>query len=284
MANQTRLRQNAISGTFTNPVGSSDTAMVSSQLTALSAVDATQHAVLIFDPEGAGNGPEIVYVTAHTAASTGATIVRGREGSSGVTHATTTTIVWVHGPVASDFVPFTCTSATRPSGSGLPYQGMEIFETDTYETLEWNGTNWRRPWKDPWGIIDYVEVTANQPSLGVGPTLLTNLSLSATFVANRRVRIRGFGNFTATGGGGQGVLYIRETTSTPTTIQTGLGDFTGINAINTMIAERVISPTAGAHTYSLYAGKNAFDMDLTASSTSPAFLLIEDIGPNGSPT
>lgn len=142
MANETRITENAKSGTLTpgNSLTNSATVMVSSALAAVAAVGATEHLALTLDPLGAGNGPEIVWVTAHTASSTGATIVRGREGTTGVAHTSTT--AWVHGPTEADYV-IKCTAATRPSGTGLPFEGQVIYETDTDKYQMYNGTAWR---------------------------------------------------------------------------------------------------------------------------------------------
>jgi len=69
-------------------------------------IAAPDYATLIIDPEGAGNGPEVVYLTAFTATQTTGTITRGEEGTSdpGVTHASGT--VWRHGPTIEDFDRF----------------------------------------------------------------------------------------------------------------------------------------------------------------------------------
>lgn len=163
MANETRLRANYVSGVVdNNPLSNSGTSLVSTELAALPAVDATQHIVLVLDPDGAGNGPEIVYVTAHTASSTGATIVRGREGSSGVSHASTRT--WVHGPVVSDYVNHV-TAATRPSTGGLPFEGQRIYETDTNTLLYYNGTAW---------------VIESEPAQAYTPTLTQSATVTKT--------------------------------------------------------------------------------------------------------
>jgi len=67
---------------------------------------AGDYLVLVIDPEGAGNGPEVVYLTAFTATNTTGTISRGQEGTAdpGVTHASGT--VWRHGPTIEDFDRF----------------------------------------------------------------------------------------------------------------------------------------------------------------------------------
>lgn len=95
--------------------------------------------MIILDPIGAGNGPEIVYVTAHTGSATTATIVRGREGTSGVSH--TSTMTWVHAPTRADY-ELMGTTANRPSGTGLPYKWQRYFDTTLGVPLIYNGTNW----------------------------------------------------------------------------------------------------------------------------------------------
>ena len=69
-------------------------------------IAAPDYAAIIIDPEGAGNGPEVVYLTAFTATQTTGTITRGEEGTSdpGVTHASGT--AWRHGPTIEDFNRF----------------------------------------------------------------------------------------------------------------------------------------------------------------------------------
>ena len=69
-------------------------------------IAAPDYATIIIDPEGAGNGPEIVYLTAFTATQTTGTITRGEEGTSdpGLTHASGA--AWRHGPTVEDFDRF----------------------------------------------------------------------------------------------------------------------------------------------------------------------------------
>lgn len=131
MANEERVRGNFIAGTVdNNPLASDGTTLNADELADLEAISATEHAVIVLDPDGSGNGPEIVYVTAHTAAATSATIVRAREGTTAVEHAAATE--WVHGPVASDWPQQIASSAERPSTGGLPYPGMLCYEIDLH--------------------------------------------------------------------------------------------------------------------------------------------------------
>lgn len=101
MANEIRLRRNNIAGTITdNPLAIGATTINSAGFADLPVVDATNHLILILDPLEVGGTAEIVRVTAHTAAATSVTVVRGQEGSVARSHVFGTT--WFHGPVASD--------------------------------------------------------------------------------------------------------------------------------------------------------------------------------------
>jgi hypothetical protein len=94
VANEIRARGNLVAGTLSVALLSTDTTMSSAGLANLPAITASNHAVLICENE-------IMWVTAHTAAATTATILRGQEGTTAAAHALNT--AWVHGPVASDF-------------------------------------------------------------------------------------------------------------------------------------------------------------------------------------
>lgn len=69
-----------------NPLASGATTLTSAGLAALPAIGSTQVAKGVFDPDGRSGEPEIFYITAHTAAATTATIVRGREGTTARQH------------------------------------------------------------------------------------------------------------------------------------------------------------------------------------------------------
>ena len=129
MANEIRVRASGVQGTITdNPLLVGATTMNGAGLAALPAIGATQFAAITLDPLGVNGAPEIVWVTAHTASATSATIVRGREGTTARQHATGTT--WYHGPSINDYM-LALTSGSRPSTGGLPYSSQMIYETDT---------------------------------------------------------------------------------------------------------------------------------------------------------
>jgi hypothetical protein len=140
MANEIRRRYNFQSGTIDdNPLSNSATTLTSTELAGLAAVDSTEHVALVLDPTGVGNGPEIVHVTAHTGSATTATIVRGREGTSGVQHAST--ITWVHVATASDFT-LVGDDNDQPSTGGLPYEGQLYVDTTNNQLQVYSGSAW----------------------------------------------------------------------------------------------------------------------------------------------
>jgi hypothetical protein len=70
------------------------------------------------------------------------------------------------------FVP--CTSGTRP---GAPFTGMHIYETNTLNTLVWNGTAWKRVFKETqanWTEAIIIERGASNGGFAVQVTSDTN--------------------------------------------------------------------------------------------------------------
>lgn len=131
-----RIRENGVFGTITdNPLTAGSTTFNSADLARLSAV-AGNHALITLDPLREFGDPEIVMVTAHTAAATVATIQRGMFGTSARSHPQGT--LWVHAACDNDFVEIV-TSLTRPSDQ---YEGQLIYETDTDRFSGHNGSNW----------------------------------------------------------------------------------------------------------------------------------------------
>src|SRR3954470_18095554 len=83
-------------------------------LPAVTAPDIAKITLFQADANGRVTQQEIVYVTAHTASATSATITRAQEGTTAQTwNGTTTPDSWVHGPTAADFTSaYTVTSKT----------------------------------------------------------------------------------------------------------------------------------------------------------------------------
>jgi hypothetical protein len=102
MAAELRVRVNGIGGLVEdNPLTSSATTLTSAGLAAVPVIGTTQHLAVVLDPDGQWGAPEIVYITAHTAGATTATIVRAKEGTTARAHERD--VPWVHGATANDF-------------------------------------------------------------------------------------------------------------------------------------------------------------------------------------
>lgn len=106
---------------------------------------------LVLDPEAAGNGPEIVHVTAHTASATSATILRGQEGTSGVQHEAGTIVqqAWTADDVADVKTKFILVWS---AGKGE----AEVLDTPA------EAFRWKVPW--PCTLISAT------PTAGIAPT------------------------------------------------------------------------------------------------------------------
>lgn len=142
MANEIRRRYNFMSGIISdNPLSNSATTLNSTNLAGLPAVGSTEHVALVLDPTGVGNGPEIVWVTAHTGSATSATIVRAREGTSAVQHAST--IAWVHVATTADFGTIGDDN-DQPSSGGLPFEGEQYVDTTNDRVQHYSGSAWQR--------------------------------------------------------------------------------------------------------------------------------------------
>lgn len=125
MPTGSRIRTDNVFGTVTdNPLTAGALTLNSAGLVNLAAVTAN-HAVIVLDPLRAAGAPEVVIVTAHTAAASSATITRGAYGTTARSH--NAGVLWVHAPTTEDTIRIV-TSGTRPTD---PYRGQLVFETDT---------------------------------------------------------------------------------------------------------------------------------------------------------
>lgn len=276
MANEIRLRRNNISGTITdNPLAIGATTINSAGFVDLPTVDATNHLILILDPQEVGGTAEIVRVTAHTAAATSVTVVRGQEGTTARSHVFGTT--WMHGPIADDFILNDVTSSTRPS---TVFVGQGIFENDTKKLMFHNGTDWAP--RDAGGQLGYAEVTGGDQGLSAGTeALLTGLSVTCTVGTNRRIRITQKTQFFAAAADTNNGVRIRIKQDT-VDINGGAAEIGNCSNqyVQTCQHSVVLTPSAGSHTYTVSAQRvnGAQTVTSRSNNTTAAFILIEDIG------
>lgn len=126
------------------------------------------------------------------------------------------------------------------------------------------------------GTLGYAEAVADQSGI-IGETDLLGLSVAVTVGTGRRILITGeclaFSSVTDDTARfnikeGANFLQIRQTLMRPVTVA------------GTLHAERVLTPSAGSHTYKLTMQRAAGTGSLTmnAGAEFPAFILVEDIG------
>lgn len=167
---------------------------------------------------------------------------------------------------ANELASTTVAAGTYGSSSAIPVVTIDADGRITNATTV-------APTASTLGTIGYVAVTANQTGIST-VTDLTSLTLTFTAVAGRRYKISG-----------KGLVQQQTLAGTAAvTIWTGATQLGG--AGGTLIATGVLTcepvaivvPGAGSITYKLRLATTAGTVDLVASSTDPAFILIEDIG------
>jgi len=180
-----------------------------------------------------------------------------------------------------------CTSNTRPSS---PFVGQEIYESDTYKTLQYVGASmtWKQRWNMPWGVVGRAKVTANQTGITT-ITDLTGLSVTWTAVANRVYRIWVSAENQGSVVNDQVSMYITDSSNVvkhqrvihaPGVLYGGQWrtlipfwvDEDGLPSGTTTRKVR-LERTSGTGTVGIIAG-----------SALPAQILVEDIGNNGDPS
>jgi hypothetical protein len=117
MANIHRIRSNFKQGTLGADLVTTGTTINFGSDPGFDTLGTDEYLAIVIDPEGAAQGPEIVYLTAYTATQTTGTIERGKESTAdpGVSHPSGT--AWIHGPTArdNDWAPWAL-SLHEPSG------------------------------------------------------------------------------------------------------------------------------------------------------------------------
>jgi hypothetical protein len=127
--------------------------------------------------------------------------------------------------------------------------------------------------KLPGGWIGYNEVTANQSTI-TSVVDLTSLTVTVTVGTGRRIRVSAHCTLQQNSAAGEQQLYIFEGAQigiSRITAHSGLGFYTHTPSV-------VLTPSSGSHTYKLRAAAVAGNLDLVASATAPAYILVEDIG------
>ena len=199
---------------------------------------------------------------------------------------TTITASWGNSNVRDQVVTPFATTGARDSAITSPVIGMVeyISSNDVNEglTTRNSANQWRQPWNLPWGIVTSASTTS-ATSLTTGVTAdITGLSVTWTAVGNRRLRITvqcaayatpilAVAIILADGAGTQLEISHPYTGST-TTPAIGGGCLSYIEA-----------PASGSVTRKVRMVVVGTTPTGGGAATSPAFILVEDIGPSGAP-
>jgi hypothetical protein len=129
------------------------------------------------------------------------------------------------------------------------------------------------------GTLGFASVTANQAGITTPLVDLTGLSVAVTVVSGRRVKITGFAaSWQSNTVNDRAVFTIREGSTSLATVVTPMDPIAN-NGNGGGAVLWVGTPSAGAHTYKLSAASvDGGSLTLEASATTPAFILVEDIG------
>jgi hypothetical protein len=230
--------------------------------------------MLVLDPTGINGAPEIVRVTAHAVSSTACTITRATEGTNARAHQQNET--WFLAPTRYDYATLAA-AAGRPVGD--LYIGQQTFDTDTFKPQFWNGTTWVQQGAGGQMPSGYAQSVAAQAGIGAGPTDLTSLTVTVTTPASRRIKISSGGLLTYSDGTTGHVVDVFKDGVATNRVFASPRTATAGDPI-WMSGYGIDTPSAGAHTYKLVAGRafGAGTLTVTGSATAPAFILVEDIG------
>lgn len=266
-----RIRSNSEFGLTTdNPLTAGATSFNSARL-ALMPVVSSAHAVVTLDPRAINGEPEIVVMTAHTAAATVATIVRGQYGTAARSHPQGTE--WIHAPIDEDFIEI-LTSATRP---GDPYEGQFIFETDTNKLVGYGGVDWAP--RDAGGTIGYAQITATS-ALFTALTDIAGLSTAVTVGTGRRIKVTASLAVGSSAAGDNFRGLIREGAANLQIRDIFIDAASGTTGNYNLEFSVVLTPSAGLHTYKVSCERltGGGNLQVSANASFPSFILVEDIG------
>lgn len=170
------------------------------------------------------------------------------------------------------------TGNSFPSGSGLvtPHAasvpagpGLWVYDN-----------RWTRPWNMPWGVMGAVVGTSAQTGIGTSATDLTNMSVTFTAAANRRLAIHG-----------KAILRQRTSAGIPYLLANVAGaDYDYLGGATTTTDNYIIvsgwteyvTSAAGSLVIKLRAVTTGATIDAPATNPSN-WLTVVDLGPSGSP-
>lgn len=176
-----------------------------------------------------------------------------------------------------------CDSSADYPDSSTRREGMAVYDKNSDKLLTYttSSTGWVPPWNMPWGIVNAVSTTTATTGIGSSLTQLTNLAITSTPTANRRLRISWLANM-ATADTAARSKAVSLTDGSGTQLQAWYMtqdanlNYTG-QGVHYMLS------TGSSMTWQVRASISANTCTTNFNSTNPGILIVEDIGPNGAP-
>lgn len=122
-------------------------------------------------------------------------------------------------------------------------------------------------------LLGHASVTSAQNGFSSGADL-TGLSVTVTAPTSRGIKITAYAPFVASSTGNV-ILLIKEGSTTLNSYSTHIS--TASRQAGAIAIAFIAAPTAGSHTYKLTSDHSAGTVNMNASATNPAFILVEAV-------
>jgi hypothetical protein len=171
-----------------------------------------------------------------------------------------------------------CTSTTRPTS---PPEGMTIYETDTDKVLVYTTatTGWQPPWNMPWGWVASATSSTATTSISSSYSDLSSLTVTWTAVANRRYKVTGYSDISSTAASIARLAITDSSNGIKAQAQQALA----ANDVAAQTVFELFTGTSGSTTRKLRGLVTAGTGATQSNVYGPHMILVEDLGPTGSP-
>ena len=173
-----------------------------------------------------------------------------------------------------------CTSGTHP---GSPTAGMTIYETDTGNTLVYQGATdtWTPPWNTAWGLMFQKVISTDVAH--VQGTTIAGFTQSVTEIANRWLRIEATLRIKDSNASEAIEVQFERAASVLYRFDKSVG--TDSPSTRTIDGAYTFASSAGTHSFTTVVNISVGSGDLTlVGTTGPCQWNIYDVGPNGTPS
>lgn len=178
------------------------------------------------------------------------------------------------------------TTAARGAGITTPVAGQPSYidSNDANEGLEiWNGAAWRKPWSQPWGVIGAVSVGTPQTGFDTIARDIGGLAVTVSTTGNRRLKVILDASCIATVASTWAQFHIADGASTTlklVTVAVNNGFGTAVHTVTLFNVAAGVSSVSFKGRVSVGTG----NLNTSAASNNPLWLIVEDVGPIGAPT